>query len=64
MSSPRKNWANAINSLRVGEASWEMNAGLIEIDWQEKRIALSAINPEGEKLFSETVKLSDLVFEN
>ena len=63
MSGARPEWASAINSFRVGESKAVMNAGIIEINWVSKTIELAAINPKGEKLFSETVKLSDLVFE-
>jgi len=62
MSDPSKRWAQAINSYRVGEASWEINAGLIEIDWASKSIQLSAINTKGEKLFSHRVELAELTF--
>jgi alkaline phosphatase D len=61
MSHASKNWANAANSFRVGGASWEMNAGMIEIDWDAKRVTLKAINPEGEALFSHQLALDELV---
>jgi len=62
MSATSKGWARAINSYRMGKASWELNAGLIEIDWASESIRLSAINPKGEELFSHRVELAELNF--
>jgi alkaline phosphatase D len=64
MSHPRKIWSKRINNFRIGESKAVMNAGLIEIDWESKSIELAAIDTKGEKLFSEIVQLSDLVFED
>jgi len=46
----------------VGDASSEQNAGLIEIDWNAKRVTLKAINSAGEALFSHNINLHNLVF--
>lgn len=62
MSHASKNWARAANSCRVGKASAELNAGLIEIDWKAGRVTLEAINPEGDTLFSHQIALDELVF--
>ncbi|MGJ8697409.1 MAG: alkaline phosphatase D family protein [Verrucomicrobiaceae bacterium] len=58
-----KSWAQADNSFRVGESYWELNAGLIEIDWEEKAVELAIINSEGKKVMKEALKLSELEFE-
>jgi hypothetical protein len=47
---------------RVGESNWGLNAGLIEIDWEAMKIELSAINPKGEKVITNTLELSELRF--
>ncbi len=62
MSHTHKSWANAINTFRVGESKWTMNAGLIEIDWANEKVELAAINPKGEKILSHELKLSELQF--
>lgn len=62
MSHTSKGWANANNSFRVGRAHWEMNAGLIEIDWEKRAVALAVINPQGEKLLEHELKFSELEF--
>jgi len=62
MSHTSKRWAEYTNSFRMGDASSELNAGLIEIDWDAKRVTLKAINPAGEALFSHQLALDELVF--
>jgi alkaline phosphatase D len=62
LSHTSKGWANANNSFRVAGSTWELNAGLIEIDWEAKTVGLSAINPKGEKIFANTLQLSELKF--
>lgn len=62
MSHTSKSWAQAHNSFRVGDAHWEKNAGLIEIDWDANAVALSAINAEGEKILNHSLKLLELTF--
>lgn len=57
-----KSWANARNPHRVGSSHWELNAGLIEIDWQTKSVELGVINPKGEKILEHHVRLDELVF--
>jgi alkaline phosphatase D len=58
-----KSWSNAKNSLRVGESYWQRNAGLIEIDWGQESVQLSIINADGEKVFQQPLKFSELEFE-
>lgn len=58
-----KSWAQADNSFRIGESHWELNAGLIEIDWASKSIELSIINPKGEKILQHPIPFSELHFE-
>ena len=47
LSHTSKSWALANNSFRVGESHWELNAGLIEIDWDKRTVELAIINPDG-----------------
>jgi alkaline phosphatase D len=58
-----KSWASASNSLRVGKSHWELNAGMIEIDWANKAVELSIINPEGAKILQHPLPLEELRFE-
>jgi alkaline phosphatase D len=62
LSHTSKGWALAGNSFRIGESHWEFSAGLIEIDWEAQTVGLSAINPKGEKISENTLKLSELKF--
>ncbi len=62
MSHTSKSWANAANSYRVGKALWDMNAGLIEIDWAKQTVHLGIINKLGEKIMNHPLKLSELEF--
>jgi alkaline phosphatase D len=57
-----KSWAQADNSFRVGKSHWELNAGLIEIDWDRKAVDLSIINPMGDKILQHPLNLSELRF--
>jgi alkaline phosphatase D len=57
-----KSWALADNSYRVGKSYWGLNAGLIEIDWAAASIELSVIDPKGEKVSQNVIKLSELEF--
>jgi len=57
-----KGWANADNSFRVGKSHWEINAGLIEIDWAKKSLSLCSINQDGKKLIEHPVAFSELEF--
>lgn len=54
-------WANAKNSFRVGESFAVLNAGLIEIDWEQALLSLSVINAQGDKLLEHKVPFSELV---
>jgi len=58
-----KSWALAGNSFRIGKSHWELNAGLIEIDWDRNVVALSIINPKGEKILQHPLDLNALKFE-
>ncbi|MGB1937514.1 MAG: alkaline phosphatase D family protein [Akkermansiaceae bacterium] len=62
MSHTARGWANADNSFRVGKSYWEINAGLIEIDWEKKSLALTSINQDGKKLVEHQVAFSELEF--
>jgi len=56
-------WAKANNSSRVGKASWSLNVGLIEINWQTSSLALKVLGPDGNSLINHPVKFSELEFE-
>ena len=58
-----KSWAQAGNSFRVGDSFWELNAGLIEIDWEKRSVELAVINPEGERILKHPVKMPELEFD-
>lgn len=58
-----ESWAKADNSFRLGKSYWELNAGLIEIDWAKEAVELSIINSGGEKIMHYPLKLSELEFE-
>ncbi|MFK7851495.1 MAG: alkaline phosphatase D family protein [Akkermansiaceae bacterium] len=62
MSKPRKIWAAAANSYRLGESHSFPNAGLIEIDWKSREVELSVINAEGEKVAPKAIPLRELTF--
>lgn len=62
MSRPNKEWALAINSLRVGQSYPQMNAGLISIDWDSMKVELSIIGIGGEKTLIHPLELSALRF--
>ena len=55
-------WAKAKNSFRVGESHAQLNAGLIEIDWQKSILTLSSINNKGDRLIEHPIQFSDLEF--
>lgn len=48
------------NALRVGEAHHLANFGLVEIDWAQRRIALSLRSVAGTPLLSEVLALDEL----
>jgi len=64
LTSPRKNWAEANNSFRVGKSSWSKNVGMIEIDWKTSSLALKVLDPDGKSLINHPVKFSELEFSN
>jgi alkaline phosphatase D len=57
-----KKWAAAKNSFRVGKSHAVLNAGIIEINWKNKSIALSIINKDAEKILQHPLKFSELEF--
>lgn len=63
LSHTNESWAKADNSFRLGESHWELNAGLIEIDWAKQVVELAIINSAGEKIMRHPLKLSELEFE-
>ena len=62
MTHANKRWSQATNSFRVGKSHGELNAGLIEIDWQKSQLTLSSINTKGQKLIEHPILFSDLKF--
>ena len=55
-------WAKAPNSFRVGKSHAQLNAGLIEIDWEKSQLTLSSFNNKGETLIEHPIKFSELEF--
>ncbi|MDE0860430.1 MAG: alkaline phosphatase D family protein [Akkermansiaceae bacterium] len=62
LSHTHKGWASAPNSFRVGKSHYELNAGLIEIDWDQKSLSLNVFNGKGENLIEHPIKFSELTF--
>ena len=62
MTNTSRHWANAANSMRVGESHPVRNAGLIEIDWGKKSLELAIINEKAEKILTHPLKFSELEF--
>ncbi|BDS08559.1 hypothetical protein NT6N_35990 [Oceaniferula spumae] len=59
-----KAWAKLPNTMRVGQSHHEINAGLIEIDWNKQALTLSSFNGKGENLVHHTVPFRELTFKN
>ena len=62
LSHTHQGWAMAPNSFRVGKSHYELNAGLIEIDWEQQQLSLNVINGKGENLIQHPIKFSELTF--
>jgi alkaline phosphatase D len=62
ISNTSKNWAMAHNSFRVGKASWERNAGMVEIDWAKKSLQLGCFDVNGKPLIQQTIPFKRLTF--
>ncbi|BCX46765.1 hypothetical protein HAHE_06730 [Haloferula helveola] len=62
LSHTNRGWASADNSLRVGKSHFQRNAGLVEIDWEGKKLELAAVGEDGQKLFSHSVPFLELRF--
>lgn len=62
MSHTSKSWSKAANSRRLGESYSFLNAGLIEIDWNNRKIELSALKADGEKVAPKVIPLKELTF--
>ncbi|MEJ6645868.1 MAG: hypothetical protein QNL24_00960, partial [Akkermansiaceae bacterium] len=62
LSHTHKGWAMAANSFRVGKSHYELNAGLIEIDWKKKSLSLNVFNGKGKNLIEHPIKFSELTF--
>ncbi|WDE99418.1 alkaline phosphatase D family protein [Lentisphaera profundi] len=57
-----KGWSQAHNSFRVGKASAERNAGMIEIDWTKKSLQLGCFSVDGKPLIQQTIPFKELTF--
>jgi alkaline phosphatase D len=62
LSHTHKGWAMAANSFRVGKSHYELNAGLIEIDWEKKSLSLNVFNGKGKNLIEHPIKFGELTF--
>ena len=62
MTHANRHWAQAKNSFRVGQSHAQLNAGLIEIDWNESQLTLSSINSKGQKLIEHLISFGELEF--
>ena len=58
-----QSWAQADNSFRVGQSHWELNAGVLEIDWAKQSVEMAIINSGGKKIMTHRLELSELRFE-
>lgn len=63
MTHPNKEWSQAVNNFRLGNANDERNFGLITIDWKGENtlITLQSISADGNVKIEQTVRLSDLM---
>ena len=50
------------NSFRVGQASFQKNAGMIEIDWTKKSLKLESFNVGGKPLIQHLIPFKELTF--
>ena len=62
MTHTSEKWAKAKNSFRVGKASFEKNAGMIEIDWTKKSLKLESFNENGKPLIQHLIPFKELTF--
>ncbi|MFK7852186.1 MAG: alkaline phosphatase D family protein [Akkermansiaceae bacterium] len=62
MTNTSKGWASAKNSFRVGESHPVQNAGLLEINWEDKSVELGIIDKNGERIIQHPIRFSDLEF--
>ena len=62
MTHANRHWVQAKNSFRVGTSHAQLNAGLIEIDWNESQLTLSSINSKGQKLIEHLISFGELEF--
>lgn len=62
LSHTSRSWAGAPNSFRVGKSHFELNAGLIDINWENKSLNLQVFNGKGEPLIEHPIKFDELEF--
>ncbi len=55
-------WSKAKNSFRVGKAFAQLNAGVIDINWNDKHVALRAIDKDGNAVLKHKIPFSELQF--
>ena len=56
------NWSKAKNSFRVGEAYAKINAGVIDINWEDKNAKLRVIGEDGKTVMEHKLPFSELQF--
>ena len=62
MTHANRNWAKAKNSIRVGKSFAQLNAGVIDIDWNAQQVALRVIDKDGKTALQHTIPFSELQF--
>ncbi|MDB4438461.1 hypothetical protein N9195_02620 [bacterium] len=52
-------YGRAPNMYRVGDPYIDLNIGLMEIDWEKQKVALSAMKQDGELAFQQVIDLPE-----
>ncbi|NWK54144.1 alkaline phosphatase family protein [Verrucomicrobiaceae bacterium N1E253] len=55
-------WAKMENSFRLGKAFAGQNAGVIEIDWENKSLSFNILNRQAQRVIQHQVPFSELQF--
>jgi len=62
MTHASRGWAKAKNSFRVGKSFAQLNAGVVDIDWNAQQVALRVIDQDGKTALKHTMPFSELQF--
>jgi len=62
MTHANRNWAKAKNSIRVGKSFAQLNAGVIDIDWNAQQVVLRVIDKDGKTALQHTIPFSEMQF--